>query len=402
MNSPLLLPKKILIIVENLPVPPDRRVWLEATTLSQAGYEVSVICPKGHGYDKSFENIDGVHIFRHPFPYEANNALGYAFEYSWALFWQFVLSLRVLFVRGFDAIHACNPPDTIFLIAAFYKLFGKKYIFDHHDLNPELYTVKFGRKDFFYKLLLLLERLTFMVADVSIATNESYKKIAVERNGMKPDDVFIVRSAPQLVPLSDLPPLNPAYRNNRRFLVGYVGVMAKEDGIDGLLRSIQQIVQVSGRSDIQFVLIGRGTELESLRIYAAKLGISDFVTFTGWLQGQELLAALNSIDVGVVPDKVNEINDKSTTNKVMSYMSVAKPMVQYSTTEGRFSAQEAAAYASANDEVDFARLIIRLIDNEAERERMGRLGRKRMEEVLDWRYEIPKLLAAFDRLFGQA
>jgi len=401
MNSPLLLPKKVLIIVENLPVPPDRRVWLEATTLLQAGYEVSVICPKGHGYYKSFENIDGVHIFRHPFPYEANNALGYAFEYSWALFWQFVLSLRVFFVRGFDAIHGCNPPDTIFLIAAFFKLFGKKYIFDHHDLNPELYTVKFGRQDVFYKLLLLLERLTFKVANISIATNESYKKIAVERNGMKPDDVFIVRSAPQMVPLSDLPPPNPAYRNNRRYVVGYVGVMAKQDGIDGLLRSIQYIVQVAGRNDIQFVLIGQGTELESLKNYATELGVGDYITFTGWLKGNELLAALKSIDIGVVPDKIDDYNDKCTANKVMEYMILGKPIVQFDSTEGRFSAQDAAAYASTNDEVDFARQIVRLIDNEAERERMGRLGWKRMEEVLEWRYEIPKLLAAFDRLFGQ-
>lgn len=401
MKSPIIRPRKVLIIVENLPVPPDRRVWLEATTLQQSGYIVSVICPKGHGYNKSFEIIDGVHVFRHPFPYEADRALGYAFEYSWALFWEFALSLKVLFSRGFDVIHGCNPPDAIFLVAAFYKIFGKKYVFDHHDLNPELYYVKFGRRDAFYKLLILLERLTFKVADVSIATNESYKKIAIERNSMKPEDVFIVRSAPILVPLSNLPPPNPSYRNNRRYVVGYVGVMAKEDGIDGLLRSIQHIVQVVGRKDIQFILIGRGTELDALKIYATKLGIDDYITFTGWLQGQELLAALNSIDLGVVPDKINEINDKSTTNKVMSYMSLAKPMVQYSNTEGRFSAQDAAAYASTNDEVDFARHIIRLVDNEAERKRMGLLGRKRMEEVLDWRYEIPKLLAAFNRLFEQ-
>jgi glycosyltransferase involved in cell wall biosynthesis len=214
-------PRRVLIVVENLPVPFDRRVWQEATTLQQAGYQVSIICPKGKGYERGHEDIDGIHIYRHALPIEASGALGYAIEYAWALSWEFFLAWRVLLSRGFDVIHACNPPDTIFLIGGFFKLFGKKFIFDHHDINPELYEAKFGRRDLFYKLLVAFEHWTFRTANVSIATNESYKRIAIERGGKRPDRVFVVRSGPDLRRLKFIPPVlsskGPAY------LVGYVG-----------------------------------------------------------------------------------------------------------------------------------------------------------------------------------
>jgi glycosyltransferase involved in cell wall biosynthesis len=201
------LPRRVLIIVENLPVPFDRRVWQEANTLREAGYEVSIICPIGKGHETRHEVINGISIYRHPLPVEASGAAGYALEYSMALFWEFVLAWRVLLTRGFDVIHACNPPDTIFLIGRFFKLFGKKFIFDHHDINPELYEAKFGRRDFFYRLLCRLERWTFQAADVSIATNESYRRIAIERGGMDPERVFVVRSGPDLRRLKIVPPV---------------------------------------------------------------------------------------------------------------------------------------------------------------------------------------------------
>src|SRR3990172_6803733 len=233
--------RRVLIIVENLPVPFDRRVWQEATTLQQAGHEVSIICPVGKGHESRHEVMDGVHIYRHPLPLEASGALGYILEYSMALFWEFALVWRVFFARGFDVIHACNPPDTIFLIGGFFRLFGKKFLFDHHDINPELYEAKFGRRDLFYYLLRLLERCTFGIANVSIATNESYRRIAIERGKMRPENVFVVRSGPDLRRIRVLPPVETLKRG-RKYLVGYVGVMGKQEGIDYLLRAAKIII----------------------------------------------------------------------------------------------------------------------------------------------------------------
>ncbi len=392
-------PRRVLIIVENLPVPFDRRVWQEATTLQQAGYQVSIICPKGKGYEKGHEVIDGIYIYRHALPIEAAGAVGYAIEYSWALFWEFVLALRVLMTRGFDVIHACNPPDTIFLIGGFFKLFGKKFIFDHHDINPELYEAKFGRRDGFYKLLVALERWTFKTAAVSIATNESYKRIAVERGGKRPERVFIVRSGPDLRRLKTVPPV-PELKCGRKYLVGYVGVMGKQEGIDYLLRAVQHIVRDLRRTDIHFGLVGGGTELEDMKAYARELGVADYVTFTGRVPDQQMLEMLNTADVCVNPDVANEMNDKSTMNKVMEYMALGKPIVQFDLTEGRFSAQEASLYADKNNELDLARKIVRLVDDPDLRDRMGRFGRNRVENELEWKYEVPKLLAAYDMAFA--
>jgi glycosyltransferase involved in cell wall biosynthesis len=390
--------RRVLFIVENLPSPFDRRVWQEATTLREAGYQVSIICPTGEGYRQKHEEIDGICIYRHELPTEGKGPLGYAAEYSAALFWEFVLAWRVFFTRGFDAIHACNPPDNIFLIGAFFKLFGKKFLFDHHDINPELYEAKFGKQGLFYRVMLWWERLTFHFADVSIATNESYKRIATDRGKMPPDQVFVVRSGPKLDRLQTLPPVE-ALKKGRRFLVGYVGVMGQQEGIDLLLRSVQCIVHDLGREDIHFGLVGGGTSLEDMKACACELGVAEYVTFTGRVPDRELLEMLNTADVCVNPDVANEMNDKSTMNKIMEYMALGKPIVQFDLTEGRFSAQDASLYAKANDVTDFAHKIVQLIDNEGLRNSMGSLGRQRVTNELEWRYEAPKLLAAYERLF---
>lgn len=387
------------MIVENLPSPFDRRVWQESTTLRDAGYEVSIICPTGKGYEKKFEVVDGIHIYRHSLPLEAEGAVGYALEYSSALFWEFTLAFKVMFTRGFDAIHACNPPDLIFLVGGFFKFFfGKKFLFDHHDINPELYEAKFGRRDFFYKVMVLMERWTFKTADVSIATNESYKKIALERGGMSPDNVFIVRSGPKLDRLKVIPPVE-ALKKGRKYLVGYVGVMGKQEGIDYLLQAAAHIVQKLGRTDVHFGLVGGGTSLDEMQAYALKLGISDYVTFTGRVPDQQLLEMLNTADVCVNPDVANEMNDKSTMNKIMEYMALGKPIVQFDLAEGRFSAQDASVYARNNDAIDMAEQIIALLDDPTRRQRMGEFGRNRVVNELEWKYEVPKLLAAYDKLF---
>jgi glycosyltransferase involved in cell wall biosynthesis len=393
------LSRRILIIVENLPCPFDRRVWQEARTLTAAGYTVSIICPKGKGYERAYEEIDGIAIYRHSLPVEADRWYGYAIEYLWAFLAQMALSMRVLFGRGFDVIHACNPPDTIFLVGGFYKLFGKKFVFDHHDINPELYEAKFGRRDGFYKLMLALERWTFRTADVSIATNESYRRIALERGRMPPDKVFVVRSGPSLERLKILPP-DPALKRGRRYLVGYVGVMGRQEGIDLLLQVVRYIVHDKRRTDVHFGLVGGGTELAAMQAYAQELGVADYVTFTGRVPDAELLAMLNTADVCVNPDVANEMNDKSTMNKIMEYMALGKPIVQFDLTEGRFSAQDASLYARHNDPIDMAEKVLALLDNEPQRRRMGELGRARVANELSWDHEVPNLLAAYDAVFG--
>jgi glycosyltransferase involved in cell wall biosynthesis len=393
--------RRVLFLVENLPSPFDRRVWQEATTLRDAGYEVSIICPTGKGYDQTREIIEGIHIYRYRLPVEGSGALGYAVEYATALFWSTVLAWRVYLTRGFDVVHACNPPDLLFLVGGMFKLLGKKFVFDHHDLNPELYEAKFERRDFFYRLMLKLERMTFRTADVSLATNESYRKIAVERGGMSPDRVFVVRSGPSLERMKILPP-DPALKRGRKHLVGYVGVMGRQEGIDYLLHALRHIVKVLGREDVHFGLIGGGTSLAEMQALAEELGVQDYVTFTGRVPDAQMLAMLNTADVCVNPDVANEMNDKSTMNKIMEYMALGKPIVQFDLTEGRCSAQQASLYARRNDPVDFARKVIELLDNPEKRREMGEFGRRRVENELEWRYEVPKLLAAYDALWQPA
>ena len=392
-------PKRVLILVENLPSPFDRRVWQEACALRDAGYTVSIICPTGRGCEEKFAALDGIHIWRYDLPTEAEGALGYAIEYSAALFWTFLLSLRVLFTRGFDVVHACNPPDLLFLIGGFYKLFGKKFLFDHHDANPELYVAKFGRKDLFYRLMLLVERLTFRTADVSIATNHSYRRIALERGGMAPERVFVVRSGPSLERLKVVPP-TPGLKKGRQFLVGYVGVMGRQEGIDYLLQAARHIVFDLKRTDVQFGLVGGGTSLEEMKALAKELGVADYVTFTGRVPDAELLAMLNTADVCVNPDIATEMNDISTMNKIMEYMALGKPIVQFDLAEGRYSAQGASLYARHNDAWDLAAKICELLDDPQRRAQMGAFGRRRVMEELEWRHEVPKLLAAYEALWA--
>ncbi len=387
--------RRILIIVENLPLPFDRRVWHECRTLTAAGAEVSVICPTGKGYEATHEVIEGVHIWRHSLPLDASGALGYLLEYGAALFHETRLAWWILSKRGFDTIQGCNPPDLMFLVAWPFKLLGKRYVFDHHDINPELYEAKFGKRGFFWKLLKLFEKLNFRSADVVISTNESYRAIALERGGKKPEDVFVVRSGPDLSRLHVMP-CDPKWKNGREAMVGYVGVMGEQEGIDLLLEAAREIVFDRGR-DVQFVLVGGGPALEGLQRRAAGLGLADHVTFTGRAPDAELFSVLSSADVCVNPDRVNPMNDKSTMNKILEYMAFSKPIVQFDVTEGRFSAQTASLYAASNDTADMAAKILQLIDDPATSARMGAVGRNRVETELSWDYQVEPLIAAYRR-----
>ena len=387
--------RKVLIIVENLPLPFDRRVWHECRTLTAAGAQVCVICPTGKGYDAPYEEIEGVHIYRHKLPLDAKGASGYLLEYGAALFHETRLAWKIWRRHGFDTIQGCNPPDLIFLIAWQFKLLGKRYIFDHHDINPELYEAKFGKRGLFWKLMVWFERINFWTANVSIATNESYKKIATTRGRMRPEDVFVVRSGPDLNRLEIMTP-DPKWKNGRDAMVGYVGVMGDQEGIDLLLDAAAKIV-FEHKRDVQFCLVGGGPALEDLKAMAADMGLSDHVTFTGRAPDEVLFSVLSSADVCVNPDRVNDMNDKSTMNKVMEYMAFSKAQVQFEVTEGRYSARDASLYAAANDTDDMAAKILELLDDPARAAKMGAYGRDRVITDLSWDYQVDTLVDAYQK-----
>lgn len=392
------MPRKILIVVENLPVPFDTRVWKEACALREAGYEVSVLSPKGKGYTKGHEVLEGVHIYRHPMPTEASTARGYLLEYSCALFWEFVYSWWIFLTRGFQVMQGCNPPDNIVLVALTFRLFGVKYIFDHHDANPELYLSKYEREDIFYRAQVWLEKLTFRLSDVVMSTNESYKALAIERGNRDPRDVFVVRNGPDLEKFR-LAPADPEVKRGKKFLVGYVGTMSIQEGLD-ILIDVAAEVKKRGRNDVQFTCIGGGPGLAGLRKMVTDRNLEDTVTFTGRVSDAELLRVLSTADVCVNPDKPCKMNDISTMIKVPEYMALGKPIVQFDLKEGRFSAGEASLYCDSNNRIgDFADKILWLLDRSEERERMGAFGRRRVEQALAWKYSVKNLIAAYERAF---
>jgi len=387
--------KHILIVVENLPLPFDRRVWQEANTLKENGAEVSVICPKMKGYTKSYECINGIHIYRHPLPLEARGAWGYIREYFAALFWEFFLSWKIFFKKRFHVIQGCNPPDLIFIVAFFFRIFGVKYVFDHHDINPELYIAKYNKKGLFYKFLLWAERLTFMSANYSIATNESYREIAITRGKMPPERVTVVRSGPKLDRLK-ITAGNEKYKKGRKYLVGYVGVIGEQEGIDLLLESAKHIVQK--RKDVQFAIVGGGTDVEKLKILSEEMELADYVDFYGRVDDATLVDVLNTADICVNPDKPTIMNNLSTMNKIMEYMALKKPIVQYDLKEGRVSALGASLYATNSDTKDFANKITWLLVNEDMRKEMGEYGYQRIINELSWDYEKNKLVDFYKKV----
>lgn len=392
--------RRVLIVVENLPVPFDRRVWAEATTLAAHGYTVSVISPKGKGFVADYEFLNGVHVYRHDLPPEGNSAAGYLREYGSALWNEFRLALKVRRERGIDVLHGCNPPDLIFLVAWALRPFGVRYLFDHHDICPELYEAKFGSKGLLWKAMVVFEWLTFRTALVSIATNESYAEIARRRGGMKAEDVFVVRSGPKIENLEIRPP-KAELRKGARHLIGYVGVIGQQEGLDLLVDAAEHLVRRMGRTDVHFGIVGGGPALEDIRRDVAARGLDGLFTFTGRVPDDLLLDMLNTADVCVNPDRVTPMNDLSTMNKIMEYMTLAKPIVQFDLKEGRASAGDASLYARANDTADFAEKIAELLDDPAKREEMGRIGRARVLDRLRWTHSVPQLLAAYDRLFAK-
>lgn len=396
----LIVTKKVLIIVENMPVPFDTRVWKEANSLRENGYRVSVLCPRDKNYKKGYEFLDGIHVYRHPMPKEGDSLGGYLLEYSCALFLEFLYSWWIYFRRGFQVIQGCNPPDTIFFVALPFKLLGVKYIFDHHDANPELYLSKYGKRGIMYRVQVWLENFTYKCSDVVMTTNASYRDLAANRGGLDPRDVFVVRNGPDCEVLKAVSPKSDL-KHGKRYLVGYVGNMSIQEGLDILLDVVLKI-NGSGRQDIHFTCIGRGSALSGLRQMVKEKGLEDTINFTGRIPYEELLDILSTADVCVNPDKPCKMNDISTMQKIMEYMALGKPIVQFDLKEGRVSAQEASLYADSIDQVnDFANKILWLLDRPEERKRMGEFGRKRVEEALAWKYSVANLLAAYERAFAK-
>jgi glycosyltransferase involved in cell wall biosynthesis len=398
MNGPAGTGPVVVILVENLSVPFDRRVWQEACTLRDAGYRVHVICPRSAESPASREVLDGIAIYRYRAGYEARRARGYAVEYSLALASMFLLLLRIARRARIDIIHVCNPPDLLF-VPAIPFLFSQRtrLIFDQHDACPELLMAK-GRDEgsTAVKVTRLCERATYWLASVVISPNESYRSLALDRGKKKPEDVFVVRSGPQVDRFASSIP-SRRFHFDHPFLAAYVGVMGIQDGVDYLLDAVDVVVTSLGRRDIQFTLAGSGPEYARLCERAKSMKLEDHVRFLGRVSESDLGELLVSADVCVNPDEFNRMNDISTMNKVVEYMAVAKPIVQFDLKEGRVSAEDASEYVAPNDSTALANAICALIDDPERRDRMGQFGRDRLENHLSWDHQEKSLLSAYAR-----
>jgi glycosyltransferase involved in cell wall biosynthesis len=386
-----------LFIVENTVAPFDNRVWAEALAARGWNYEVTIISPRGKRAPRAFEKIDGIEIFRHPMPIEADSKFAFLFEYLNALFWELLLSIRVFIRKPFCIVHGANPPDHIFLIAILFKIFGTKYIFDHHDVSPESYLAKFGRKDILHKFLLLMERLTFKAADIVISTNHSYKEIAIHRGKRKDRDVVVVRNGPVSSKISSKAP-NHELKDGFQYLVAYIGKIGTQERIDVLLEAARHIVYKKKMNTVKFIIIGYGPDLRKMERLSREMELTEHVGFTGFLPFGVASEILATADVCVDPEFKNSYTDKSTMIKIMDYMIFGKPIVQFDLKEGRVTAGDASIYVKDNDVRDFAEAIIDLLNNPEKREKMGAIGKQRLLERLTWDRQKGNLRKAYQYL----
>ena len=391
---------KILMLIENASVPLDNRVWAEALALREAGFEVSIIGPKGPSMDREpYICIEGIYIYRYDLPTTTNKYSTYILEYTITMFMMFLLSLKVLFQRGFDVIHVANPPDILFLIALLYRPFGKKFVFDQHDLAPEMFQVKFkGHMKLLHKLLLFLEWCSYRTAHVVITTNFSQRRFAIERGRCDSDRVAVVRNGPDLQRIHFVP-AEPELKRGYHYLLAYVGEMEVQDGIDYALTALHELVHKRGRHDVALVLMGGGGHVATLKALTHQLQLDEYVQFTGWVEAEDIVRYLSVANVGLTPDPANGLNEYCTMVKTMEYMAMGMPVVAFDLAEARFSAQDAALYATPNLVEDFANKIETLLDDEGLRLKLGALGRKYIEEGLNWENDKMNLLLAYQRLF---
>ena len=393
----------VLIIVQNLPVPLDRRVWLECRALRAAGYEVSVICPKGPD-DPAYAVLEGVHLYKYAPPRQADGLLGYAWEFLYCWLRTAALTLKVRRRARFDVMQACNPPDTYWALALPWKAAGVKFVFDHHDLNPEVYRSRFGEPTgragkVQLAILKWLERRTFRTADRVISTNTSYQDIAVERGGVPREHTTVVRSGPDTSVMRPAHIPDPPLRGGKH-LVAYLGIMGPQDGVDGVLEVADRIVHFHGRQDVRFALLGFGDCLDDLKRQCGDLGLDDYVEFTGRVGPDQISRYLSSACVGLSPDPLSPLNDVSTMNKTMEYMAYALPVVAYRLRETVVSAGNCAVYVEPGDVDGLADAVLHLIDDPERRAELGTQGRRRAERVLDWRPQAQAYVGVYDELLG--
>ena len=396
---------RVLHLSENLTLPFDRRVWMELNALSAAGWEVSAVCPMGEGGTAPFEVLNGIRIWRYPAPPATSGFLSYVWEFLYCWLRTAWLTLVVSARSGFDVIHTANPPDTFWAIWLPFKPFGVKFVFDHHDLCPELYLSRFGENragSLPHRLLQWLERTQFRCADLVISTNESYRQVAIRRGGKRPDEVYVVRSGPSRERFGTVRDAEPALKRGRKFLVAYLGVMAPQDGVDHLVRAAHVMVRDMGRNDVSFTFIGAGDSFEELRALTRTLGLDPCCEFTGRVPDAEVERILATADVCVSPDPKNPLNDVSTMNKVLEYMACAKPVVCYDLREHRYSAGEGAVYAAADDVKDLAVQIAALLDDPERRARMGAYNRERFLTQMAWEHNAGTLIEAYEKRCGTA
>ena len=395
--------RHILILVENLPVPFDRRVWQESQALAQAGYQVSVICPMGQDeFQEPEVVIDGVRILRFPLRPTTGGPKGYIREYGLALWHTWRLTRRVNAESRVNVVQACNPPDLLFLVALWLRHQGTRFVFDHHDLVPELFLSRFPDSGpTLHAMTRLLERVTFATAHGVISTNESYREIALQRGGMREADVVVVRSGPDLDDFVRLAP-DPSLRRGKHFLLAYLGVMGPQDGVDYALRALAHLRSTRRTDDVHCIFMGEGDARHDMMRLSTELGLDHMVEFTGRVSDEFVRRCLSTADVCLSPDPKSPLNDLSTMNKVIEYMAMARPMVSFDLKEARVSAGEAALYAPANDEGLFAAQVQSLLEDEALRVSMGELGRARVEDQLNWRRSRDALVGFYQRLIGPA
>jgi glycosyltransferase involved in cell wall biosynthesis len=398
-------PARVLIIVQNLPVPLDRRVWMECQALVAAGYGVSVICPKGPG-DRRRQTLDGVSLWKYPPPPPARGLAGYLLEFGYCWIVTAVLSVCVSVRDGFGAIQACNPPDTYFLLGRLWKVFGKKFVYDQHDLNPEVWTSRFGDPTSWsgrlqYRGLLALERGTYRTADHVISTNESYKSIALTR-GLRPAErVTVVRSGPDTDVMRPVHP-RPDLRHGFTYMAVYLGIMGPQDGVDTTLRALRLLIDEHGRTDCGLALLGFGDCLDDLKALCRDLDLDKFVTFTGRANPDMIADYLSTADLGLCPDPSSPLNDVSTMNKTMEYMAYCLPVLTFDLKETRVSAEAAASYVAPGDLAGFAAGWNDLLDDGALRVRLGAAGRARVSRDLDWRAQAEKYVGIWRGLTPSA
>ena len=388
---------RVLILVENLPVPLDRRVWQEACALRAAGHEVTVICPRMRSFNEPEEVLDGIQIYRHWISSEASGIGGFIAEYATALWGEMKCALKAWRTTGFDVIHLCNPPDLLFLIALPFKLLaGVRVVYDVHDLWPEMFEAKFGRRGPLYWAVRLAERATLALADVVLATNDSVAGAIKKRGGKSDNEVLVVRTAPAT--LDTKAPTDESLTMGRRFLVGYIGVMGNADGVDYLIDAAHHIVHERERTDVQFHLMGSGPEHEELLAKREALGLAEFVEMPGRVTNAHLFSALQTMDLGVACDPINAYNDHCTMNKTLEYMAFGKAQVMFGTVEGRVSAGEAASYVMENSAAMLGDAILELLDDEPRRLDMGRIGKQRLETELGWDKSVAQLKTAYQQV----